>query len=418
MRGYARAMAGFIGRITSIGAAPGDTEDERLAKATLAAVTALIVPFALVWGTAYVVAGRPLAAIFPYAYLVVAAVALTVLGRSRSIGPPRLLVLVVMTVLPFGLQWVLGGYAQSGAVSVWALMVPAIAFMVGSAPGGWVAAFVGLTVLSGVMDRGLAARFESMPLATVRTYFVINAVAVGFTYFVTLRYSIQERARARADLQAERERADALLLNVLPEPIAARLKAGEQVIADGHPEVTVLFADIVGFTAATADLPPQQVVSELAEVFAAIDRLVERHGVERIKTLGDGYEAVCGAPTWRPDHAEAIAEVALAMLDEVSGLPLGDTRVQLRIGIDTGPAVGAVIGSHRFAYDLWGDAVNTASRMESHGVPGRIQVTDRLRHHLDGRYRFEPRGEIEVRGKGPMVTWFLVGHIDERRAAG
>lgn len=416
--GYAPPMTGLVGRITAIGAAPADTEDERLAKATLAAVTVLIVPFALVWGTFYLVVDRPLAAVFPYAYVVFALIAVTVLDRTKRLEVPRLFVLSAMSVMPFGLQWVLGGYAQSGAVSVWSLMVPAIAFVVGSPPGGWVAAFFGLSVLSGIVDPVLADRFDAMAPAIVRTFFVINVVAVGVTYFATLRYVIDERVRAREALRAERERSDALLLNVLPEEIAHRLKAGEEVIADGHPEVTVLFADIVGFTAATAALAPEQVVADLSRVFAAIDRLVAHHGVERIKTLGDGYEAVGGAPVWRGDHADAVADLALAMIDEVVGLPLGGSDVQLRIGMDTGPAVGAVIGSHRFSYDLWGDAVNTASRMESHGVPGRIQVTDRLRRRLDGRYRLEPRGEIEVRGKGVMETWFLVGRADGGPPAG
>jgi adenylate cyclase len=404
--------------IVGIGAAPGDTEDERLAKATLAAVSLLIVPFAAIWGSVYLVVGRPLAAVMPYAYIVVAVAAVGSLRRTRSIVLPRTVVLVSMSVLPFALQWVLGGYGHSGAVSIWALMVPALAFMFGAPPGRWVAVFVALSVVSGIADSTLAERFEPLPQGMIRTYFVINVVAVGVTYFTALRYFTEERSRARAALEAERARSDALLLNVLPEQIAERLKAGEQVIADGHPEVTVLFADIVGFTAATADLPPEQVVAELTEVFAVIDRLVTRFGVERIKTLGDGYEAVCGAPTSRPDHADAVAELALAMREEVTGLPLGATTVRLRIGIDTGPAVGAVIGSHRFSYDLWGDAVNTASRMESHGVPDRIQVTDRFRRCVDGRFRFEPRGEIEVRGKGPMETWFLVGRGDAPRPAG
>lgn len=409
-------MQGLFEWITSIGAAPGDTEDQRLGKATLAAVTVLIIPFAAIWGSVYLAVGHPLAAIFPYLYIVVGVAAATLLRATKRIEVPRILVLGSMIVLPFSLQWVLGGYANSGAVSMWSLMVPALAFMVGSAPGRWVAAFFGLSVISGILDPAVAARFEPPPETLSRAFFVLNAVTVGITYFSALRYFTDERARARAALQAEQERADALLLNVLPAQIAERLKAGEQIIADGHPEVTVLFADIVGFTSATAELSPEVVVAQLDEVFSAIDELVASHGVERIKTLGDAYEAIGGAPQERPDHAEAVADLALAMLDEVAGRPLGDGTVTLRIGMDTGPAVGAVIGSHKFSYDVWGDAVNTASRMESHGVPGRIQVTDRLRRHLDGRFRFERRGQIEVRGKGLMETWFLVGRLDETAA--
>ena len=396
-------------RLAGFGAADDDTDDERLAKATLATASLLIVPSALVWGTVFLLVDRPLAAAIPYTYVVVATGALWMLRRTRSIHLPRRITLVTMSVLPFALQWVLGGYGHSGAMSTWGLMVPALAFMFGAPPGRWVAAFVFLSVISGVADPTLAERFGPLPPTMIRVFFVINAIAVGATYFTALILFTLERSRARAAIEAERERADALLLNVLPPQIAERLKAGEQVIADAHPDVTILFADIVGFTTQTAGMAPEAVVAQLDDIFSAIDALVARYGLEKIKTIGDAYEVVGGAPTARPDHAEAVADLALDLLDQVAGMPLGDAPVTLRIGIDSGRAVGAVIGSHKFTYDLWGDAVNTASRMESHGVPGRIHVTDRVRRRLEGSFRFEPRGEIEVRGKGTMETWFLVG---------
>jgi class 3 adenylate cyclase len=219
-----------------------------------------------------------------------------------------------------------------------------------------------------------------------------------------------EAVRRGRALQLEQERSERLLLNVLPAPIAARLKAGEGVIADAFPEVTVLFADLVDFTRRSRQVRPAQVVAALNELFSAFDELAQRHGLEKIKTIGDAYMVAGGLPLPRPDHAQAIAELALAMQAEVarradpSGQPLA-----VRIGIDTGPVAAGVIGTSKFSYDLWGDTVNTASRMESHGVPGCIQVTERTYQRLRDGYRLERRGPIQVRGMGEMVTYFLLG---------
>ena len=219
-----------------------------------------------------------------------------------------------------------------------------------------------------------------------------------------------EAVRRGRALQLEQERSERLLLNVLPAPIAERLKAGEAVIADAFPEVTVLFADLVDFTRRSQQVGPAQVVATLNELFSAFDELAQRHGLEKIKTIGDAYMVAGGLPQPRPDHAQAVAEMALALRDEVarrsdpSGQPL-----QVRIGIDTGPVVAGVLGTSRFSYDLWGDTVNTASRMESYGVAGCIQVTERTYQRLRDGYRFQRRGPIQVRGMGEMVTYFLVG---------
>jgi class 3 adenylate cyclase len=219
-----------------------------------------------------------------------------------------------------------------------------------------------------------------------------------------------EAVRSRRALALEQERSERLLLNVLPAPIAARLKAGEGVIADAFPEVTVLFADLVDFTRRSQRIGPAQVVQALNELFSAFDRLAQQQGLEKIKTIGDAYMVAGGLPQPRPDHAEAIAEMALGIREEVarrtdpSGQPL-----QVRIGIDTGPVEAGVIGTAKFSYDLWGDTVNTASRMESHGIAGCIQVTERTYQRLRDGYQFQRRGPISVRGKGEMVTYFLVG---------
>jgi class 3 adenylate cyclase len=262
----------------------------------------------------------------------------------------------------------------------------------------------------------------------VAGFFVVAGVGVGYQALTPDQPALQvlgdvtrdtvlfaavlllgEAVRTRRALQREEEKSERLLLNVLPAPIAARLKQHEDVIADGFAEVTVLFADIVDFTRRSQRSSPQQVVQVLDDLFSAFDQLTKRQGLEKIKTIGDAYMVAGGLPVPRPDHAQAVAEMALAIREETarrsdpSGQPL-----QVRIGIDTGPVVAGVIGSDKFSYDLWGDTVNTASRMESHGIPGRIQVTARTYQRLKDRYRFELRGPIQVKGKGELVTYFLL----------
>ncbi|HWB90082.1 MAG TPA: adenylate/guanylate cyclase domain-containing protein [Acidimicrobiia bacterium] len=222
-----------------------------------------------------------------------------------------------------------------------------------------------------------------------------------------------EALRARRALAAEQERSEALLLNILPASIADRLKARETVIADRFSEVTVMFVDLVDFTASSDGVEPAEVVNDLDDLFTVFDELAERHGLEKIKTIGDAYMVAGGLPEPRADHAEAVAEMALAVQDVVSGrTDPGGRPLAARIGIDTGPVVAGVIGRHKFSYDLWGDTVNTASRMESQGVPGMIQVTDRTYRRLRDEFRFEHRGSIDVKGKGKMETWFLLSSND------
>jgi adenylate cyclase len=199
-------------------------------------------------------------------------------------------------------------------------------------------------------------------------------------------------------------------LNVLPRAIADRLKEDGGIIAERFEEVTVLFADVAGFTPLAGKMEPEAVVELLNELFTRFDALAESQGLEKIKTIGDAYMVAGGLPTPRPDHAEAIAEMALRMR-EVAELVAAETghALAVRIGIDTGPAVAGVIGRSKFSYDLWGDTVNTASRMESHALPGSIQVTERTYRRLKDRYLLEERGTIDVKGKGEMRTYLLHG---------
>jgi class 3 adenylate cyclase len=219
-----------------------------------------------------------------------------------------------------------------------------------------------------------------------------------------------EAVRTRRALRLEQEKSERLLLNVLPAPIAARLKQTDGVIADAFGEVTVLFADLVDFTRRSERIAPEQVVQALNDLFSVFDQHAQQRGLEKIKTIGDAYMVAGGLPDPRPDHAQAVAEMALAMRDVVARrTDPGGQPLAVRIGIDTGPVVAGVIGTSKFSYDLWGDTVNTASRMESQGVAGCIQVTARTYERLRDGYRFERRGPIPVKGKGEIVTYFLVG---------
>ncbi len=225
---------------------------------------------------------------------------------------------------------------------------------------------------------------------------------------------MSRRKQAEAEAQSEREKAEKLLLNILPAPIAEELKQGRRSICDGFAEVTVLFADLVGFTALSAQISPNQLVALLNQIFLTFDDLSVRLGLEKIKTIGDNYMVAGGLPIPRDDHAAAIAEMALEMQAAIAKLDfkLDDMApLSLRIGINSGPVVAGVIGSKKFIYDLWGDAVNTASRMESHGLPGCIQVTEATYHYLQGKYLLEKRGMISVKGKGEMMTYWLKGRL-------
>ena len=219
----------------------------------------------------------------------------------------------------------------------------------------------------------------------------------------------QEQAYLKK-LAEEQEKAEKLLLNILPEAIAERLKQGENTIADSFSDVTVLFADIVNFTNLSSSLSPAQLVEILNEIFSAFDQLAEQYKLEKIKTIGDAYMVVGGLPTPRWDHAEAIADMALDMQNIIGQFRLkGNEPLQMRTGINTGPVEAGVIGTKKFTYDLWGDTVNTANRMESHGVAGKIQVTVATYERLKDQYIFEERGIIDVKGKGEMQTYFLIG---------
>jgi adenylate cyclase len=241
------------------------------------------------------------------------------------------------------------------------------------------------------------------PAATTFASFIITTIASCVLLFTIVLYAVREAEREHA-------RSESLLANILPARIASRLKSqAESVIADRYDEASILFADMAGFTARTSDTAPDDLVQFLNRVFTDFDRLVESHGLEKIKTTGDSYMVVSGVPAPRPDHAQALGQLALDLRDAATGLldPRGRS-VPMRFGIATGPVVAGVVGTRKFFYDVWGDAVNVASRVESTGEPGKIQVSQDTYECLDSEFVLESRGVIDVKGKGEMQTWFLI----------
>jgi len=243
------------------------------------------------------------------------------------------------------------------------------------------------------------------------TGFVVTAISSVVMVVVTVWFALRDTARAEAVMEAQYERSETLLANMLPASIAERLKDPERnVIADKYDDASVLFADIVGFTERASSSAPADLVRFLDRLYSAFDALVDKHGLEKIKVSGDSYMVVSGVPRPRPDHAQALADFALDMANVAAGLqdPHGNS-VPLRVGMACGPVVAGVVGSRRFFYDVWGDAVNVASRMESTDSVGRIQVPEAMYEHLKDQFVLQQRGRIEVKGKGFMRTWYLIG---------
>jgi len=387
-----------------------DTVDERRHKVTLAVLCGICVVASIVWGTLYyAILGPTLTVLITYGFTVVVGTALLVFFATKRFGLLLYPFLLMILWNPIAMQWSLGGFAASGVLMTWSILAPfcALMFQTPRKAVWWFVAYLALLAVSLYFDARFAGWAVDLPHAVSMLFFGMNIVGPSLAIFVSMMYFVNAFRR-------EHERSESLLLNILPAPIAERLKEGQEIIADGFAEVTVLFADIVDFTTLSARTAPSELVALLNRVFSAFDRLAAHHGLEKIKTIGDAFMVAGGLPAPRPDHAEAVADMALDMRAAVArlsaelGEPLG-----IRIGINTGPVVAGVIGERKFAYDLWGDAVNTASRMESHGIKNRIQLTESTYEHLKTKYICEERGTIDVKGKEKMKTYFLIGKRDQ-----
>jgi adenylate cyclase len=396
--------------LARIGADPDDDEDLRQKKALLAIVTVIILPISLVWGVLYLGLGSP-GGLLAFLYFAISLGSLVAFARTRRFEPFLLTQIVDILLMPTAGQTATGGFLASGGVGMWGLMGPlgALVFLDVRRAVRWFVAFVVVFLATGLAGDAFVAN-AGFPRWFTTTMLALNVVGTASLAFTLLALFAGQRNEALSALRAEQERSDLLLHNVLPHAIAARLKAATERIADHFAAASILFADVAEFTPLAERLSPADMVGVLDQLFSQFDALVERHGLEKIKTIGDAYMAAAGVPDPHPDHAQRAALVALEMREVIAAADVGGRPgVELRIGINSGPVVAGVIGTHRFLYDLWGDAVNTASRMESHGTPGEIQITRATYELLKDEFVCRPRGTITVKGKGEMETWYLEG---------
>jgi adenylate cyclase len=398
-------------RLAFVGADPQDDEDLRARKALLVLISVLILPVAALWGALYLSFGSPVGVV-PFVYFSILLGAIILFSRTRDfpsllrVGQVDILLAPTLSMIP------LGGFLGAGGVGLWGILAPLAALVFSDVRSAirWYVAFLVVFLGSGIAGQVVGPIWEPLPGWFTSTMLALNIAVGGIIVFTLLAVFASQRRDALAALRLEQAKAENLLLNILPRSIADKLKAQTQPIADQFGSASILFADVVDFTPWSERLPPAEVVGYLDHLFSHFDGLADRYGLEKIKTIGDCYMVAAGVPTPRSDHARALALMALDMLDAMgSDAPMGHLGLDLRIGINSGPVVAGVIGRKRFLYDLWGDAVNTASRMESHGTPKRIQITRSTYELLGDEFECEPRGTIVVKGKGEVEAWYLVG---------
>jgi guanylate cyclase len=412
-------LARVTARLTLVGADPNDDEDLRARKGLLVLISVLILPVAALWGTLYLAFGSPVGVV-PLVYFGILLGAIGVFSRTRDfpwllrVGQVDILLAPTLSMIP------LGGFLDAGGVGLWGILAPlgALVFSDVRSAARWYVAWVVVFLGSGIVGEVIGPIWEPLPVWFTTTMLALNIAVGGTIVFILLAVFAAQRRDALAALRVEQAKAENLLLNILPRSIAEKLKAQTQPIADQIGSASILFADVVDFTPWSERLQPAEVVGYLDRLFSHFDDLAERYGLEKIKTIGDCYMVAAGVPTPRPDHAQALALMALDMLDAMrSHDDVRDLGLELRVGINSGSVVAGVIGRKRFLYDLWGDAVNTASRMESHGTPGRIQITRATYELLADEFECEARGRITVKGKGEIEAWYLVGRRADGAAA-
>ncbi len=357
--------------------------------------------------------GYAIIAAVPYFYLVISYVSLLLFYRYKRFEYFTFTQLVMLLVMPFFMQWAIGGFAASSGVAIWAILSPVGALMIlgtrQSTP--WFLLFIGLAFISWKLNHYFAGNAMPIPVDVKDAFFLMNITGTASILYGVLRYFQAQKERVMISLELEQARSDKLLLNILPAAIAERLKANDMRIADHYESVTVMFADLVSFTQMSEKMPPLQLIDLLSQVFLRFDQLAEKYHVEKIKTIGDAYMVISGAPVVCTDHAQRIAAMALEMQLALSDVAIKTgIDLHMRIGINTGPVVAGVIGSSKFSYDLWGDTVNMASRMEDTSMTDAIQVTLATQSLLESTYVFSARQGVDVKGKGAVDTFILLGH--------
>ena len=392
----------IIPKIALIGASPDDDDNIRLQKSLLVVSSVPFILAAILWGLLYVIAKEPLAGSIPLSYSLISLLSILNFARTREYQFFRFSQLLLILMLPFLLMVALGGFINGSGVILWSLICPlgAMLFAEPRQAPRWFLAFSLLVVISGFLQPYVRFTNNLSPLLII-FFFVINLIGVGSLVFLMIYYFVGQK-------NLFQEKSETLLLNILPKEIAAILKNESRTIADQYEQASVLFADMVGFTSLSAKVPPVEMVELLNEVFSFFDSLLDKYGVEKIRTIGDSYMVASGVPRGRPDHAQALTSMALDIRDYIATHTFRDgLRLSFRIGINSGSMIAGVIGRRKFVYDVWGDAVNIASRMESHGIGGAVQVTAATYDLIKDEFICEPRGTIDIKGRGEMEVWLV-----------
>lgn len=404
-------------------AVPELTLEEKLSGDMLMLTTGLMMCAAALWLAIYWSMGYQYSTAIPLLFQVVSFVTVALYWKTKRLYMFAMIQLGLILFTPFAMQWSIGNFVTASGVSLWGLMAPVGAVTVlgtrNSLP--WFFAWLFMTVMAGVFDWMLSGTVQRFDQQTVSIFFVLNFAAISVMIYLLLWYFVSEKQKLRVlvdvahnQMRVEMERSEKLLLNILPGAIAERLKSGEMNIAQGHADVTVMFADIVGFTRMTEELSPVDTVRILNDVFSMFDELADVHHVEKIKTLGDAYMAAGGLDTGAGIHfADAVASLALSMQQRVAEYSRDSgERIELRIGIGTGPVVAGVIGKKKFIFDIWGDTVNVAFRMMQDAAAGSTHVDLTTHRRLHNRFAFGQTREVDVKGKGRMQVFHLTGKRD------
>ena len=389
--------------ISRIGSDPNDDDDIRLQKSLLVVCAIPFILAGAAWGIMYMLFHEPLAGAIPLSYSIISLFSTIHFGWTRQYQFFRFSQLPLILLLPFFLMVALGGFINGSAVVLWSLICPlgAMLFDEPRRAPRWFLAFASLVALSAFLQPYVRLTNNLSPTLVI-FFFAMNLIAVGSLVFMMVFYFVNQK-------NIFQQKSESLLLNILPKEIAAILKNQSRTIADYYEEASVLFADMVGFTPLSAQLPPVEMVELLNEVFSFFDSLLDKYGVEKIRTIGDSYMVASGVPRGRPDHAQALARMALDMRDYISTHTFRNgQRVSFRIGINSGSMIAGVIGRRKFVYDVWGDAVNIASRMESHGLGNAVQITQTTYELIKNDFVCEPRGTVNVKGKGEMEVWLVM----------
>lgn len=397
-------MPGWADRVLSIAVIPDDDQETIRTKRLMAGVLWVSLPITVLSAMQLaVVFEAPAAGLTVGSAFVTAAISLFVMWRWPSTYPGIAHLPVANAILiSAALVLMAGGLLASGANAVWGFVavLAALAVLGDRSASFWLWFFIVSQAVAAVWGSQIEPIYEVTNVEYVAVFNLL--VVVVFVYYMMLFY-----VRQRAFLLTQ---SDGLLRNILPDEIADRLKTSGETIADEYDSASILFADIVDFTPMSADMTPAELVALLDDVFTAFDILVEERGLEKIKTIGDAYMVAAGVPVPREDHAQILCDLALAVRALVDSREFQGRRVSFRIGINSGDVVAGIIGTKKFSYDLWGDSVNTASRMESSGTAGEIQITDNTKRLVENEFLCKPKGTVEVKGKGPMAVWTVLSH--------